>query len=162
MTVGRKRQFKGENISPLTMSMSGKDPSLIAQSNKRARIDSPSMCVPNSVIITERRPNQHRSQTKGTKLIITSTIVRQPLIVMVLIKCKYIIGSIEQVVPGNPFSPLEVERRRGKVHGLSYGESRSEHKSWLNGCQRALPQSKEGVRALDLFAGDEIFANHEE
>ena len=62
---------------------------------------------------------------------------------------------MEQVVP-NSISPLE--RRRKQQSGMDHSRSESD----VSVCQRRLPSSKEGVKPLDLFSGDEIFANHEE
>ncbi len=67
---------------------------------------------------------------------------------------------MEQVVP-NIMSPLE---RGWKVlpSGVE-GSTRSEVSgSDGSGCQRRLPTTKEGVKPLDLFSGDEIFPNHNE
>ena len=60
--VGRKRQFEGEGGSPLRVSAST-TPSPIAQSSKRAKLESPGMCVPSSVIIIER--NSTRRKPRG-------------------------------------------------------------------------------------------------
>ena len=66
------------------------------------------------------------------------------------------VKGMEQVVPGLG-SPLELSSRQVGMEGKV-----SETKRWSNACQRSLPQSKQGLKPLDLFSGDEIFANHEE
>ena len=68
----------------------------------------------------------------------------------------YLYKGSEQVVPGAG-SPLEVAARQ---RGPSHAEDKP--RGWLNDCQRSLPKDKKGVKPLDLFSGDEIFANHEE
>ena len=65
---------------------------------------------------------------------------------------------MEQVVPGFG-SPLEAEESRQRQCTAQLTTGRKELNSV---CQRSLPQSKQGVKPLDLFSGDEIFANHEE
>lgn len=68
---------------------------------------------------------------------------------------------MEQVVPG-AISPLE---RRCKVtSGVEGCSSQSDDQRGSDGSgyQRRLPTSKEGVKPLDLFSGDEIFPNRNE
>ena len=67
---------------------------------------------------------------------------------------------MEQVVP-NTLSPLE-HRHMMPASGVE-GSTRND----LSGCdgsacRRRLPTSKEGVKPLNLFSGDEIFPNHNE
>ena len=68
---------------------------------------------------------------------------------------------MEQVVP-NVISPLEyrckVPNREAGCMCSELDDSSSDGSSY----QRRLPTRKEGVKPLNLFSGDEIFANHNE
>lgn len=71
---------------------------------------------------------------------------------------------MEQVVPGaGLMSPLD-RRTYGtlQMEGKDNSNGCEQSHDQLSGCQRTLPPNKEGVKPLDLFSGDEIFAKHEE